>query len=246
MLAAAALIAAVPTASAAPPPVGATSAAGATPFGAAVTPVEGAWGARSSDALPVSFEVKDGKVVNARFTFTWGFCGEFESALPNEEAIHADGSWAFLDNRGPKIEATFVAPDLVEGTIVAPSRELPGCPKTEATFSGAPGPVPPAPPIRIADGRGHLTAKPRRIDLHLAAVRYVYELRWTTIGPAGARATGTALIRTHGRTLRRPVTIALGRPLERAGYRTFQRLSYTLRGKLPHGVARYGATIARK
>lgn len=41
------------------------------------------------------------------------------------------------------MQATFVAPDRVEGTIVAVERMLPGCPRTEATFAASP--VPPNP-----------------------------------------------------------------------------------------------------
>jgi hypothetical protein len=114
----------------------------------AEAPVEGAWGARTSAALPVTFEVHEGRVENAHFTFLWGFCGGFESALANVDPVDAEGRWTFLDTRGPRISATFVAPDRAEGTVEAPSRELPGCPKTEATFVARPGPVPPLPPVR--------------------------------------------------------------------------------------------------
>jgi hypothetical protein len=224
----------------------ASTLAAAAPAAAAETiaPVEGAWGARTSDGLPVSFEVKAGEVVDVRFTFNWGFCEDFESALlPNEAAIGADDSWAFLDNRGPKIEATFVAPDRVEGTVTAPSRELPGCPKTEATFVGAPGPVPPPPPLRISNGRGRLSEDPpAKISIRHSHVHDVYGLRWSKIGFAEARATGKAFVRLHGRTLRPPVVIVLSRPVDRDGYRTFRRLSYALRGKLPDGLARYGTS----
>jgi hypothetical protein len=114
----------------------------------APVPVEGPWGARTSSALPVSFEVADGAVENVRFTFRWGFCGAFESALPEREPtpIRADGSWTYLDGRGPKVEATFVAPDRVEGVVTAPSRELPSCERSTASFVAVPGPVPPRPP----------------------------------------------------------------------------------------------------
>ena len=53
--------------------------------------------------------------------------------------IEADGHWKFTDSRGPWIEATFVASDRAEGTVTAPSRELPGCPETHATFVAEPG-----------------------------------------------------------------------------------------------------------
>jgi hypothetical protein len=41
----------------------------------------------------VSFEVHEGVVENARFTFAWGFCGVFESAVQHSAPIEADGSW---------------------------------------------------------------------------------------------------------------------------------------------------------
>jgi hypothetical protein len=215
----------------------AAPAAGATP-----TPVEGLWGGRSSDALPVHFEVKGGEIVNATFSFTWGFCGSFESALPNEEAIREDGSWAFLDNRGPKIEATFVSPERVEGTIVAPSRELPGCPKTEATFVAAPGPVPPPPRILIPNGHGHLGGRPDKIFLSQSKVAYIYEVRWSVINLSEARGRGTAVIHFGGRTLRRRIGIRLGQAFNRNGYRTYHHLAFTLIGTLPKGLPRFGTS----
>ncbi|HET9186133.1 MAG TPA: hypothetical protein VFN82_08285 [Solirubrobacterales bacterium] len=57
----------------------------------ALAPVEGGWVARTSAGLPVSFEVKEGTVRNAHFRFRWGFCGTFESHLPNTDPIDATG-----------------------------------------------------------------------------------------------------------------------------------------------------------
>src|SRR5882672_8825118 len=110
---------------------------------AGTVPVEGGWVATTSVGLPVSFEVKEGNVLNAHFRFNWGFCGTYESHLPNTDPIDANGHWSFMDSRGQTIEGTFVAPDRVEGTVVALERELPGCPHTRATFVAAPGAVPP-------------------------------------------------------------------------------------------------------
>ena len=109
----------------------------------AVVPIEGPWVGTTSAGLPVSFEVKGSNVLNAHFRFKWGFCGTYESHLPNTDPIDATGHWSFLDTRGQTIEATFVAPDRAEGTVVAVERELPGCPRTQATFVAAPGEVPP-------------------------------------------------------------------------------------------------------
>jgi hypothetical protein len=97
-------------------------------------PVEGGWVATTSVGLPVSFEVKEGNVLNAHFGFSWGFCGTYDSHLPNTDPIDANGHWSFLDSRGQTIEGTFVAPDRVEGTVVAVERQLPSCPHTRATF----------------------------------------------------------------------------------------------------------------
>lgn len=75
-----------------------------------IVPVEGGWVATTSVGLPVSFEVKEGNVLNAHFRFNWGFCGTYESHLPNTNPIDANGHWSFEDPRGQTVEATFVAP----------------------------------------------------------------------------------------------------------------------------------------
>jgi hypothetical protein len=107
-------------------------------------PVEGSWAGESSDGLPVHFGVEGGHVVNPRFKFSWGLCGTFESNWPGVEfEIDPAGHWKVEDSRGQTLEATFFAPDRVEGTIVAVERMLPGCPRTEATFTAAP--IPPNP-----------------------------------------------------------------------------------------------------
>src|SRR3954447_26667543 len=93
------------------------SAAGARAEG--IVPVEGGWVATTSARLPVSFEVQGANVLNAHFGFSWGFCGSYESRLPNTDPIDANGHWSFLDTRGQTIEATFVAPDRAEGTVDA-------------------------------------------------------------------------------------------------------------------------------
>jgi hypothetical protein len=119
----------------------------------AVVPVEGSWGGESSAGLPVHFGVAGGHVVNPRFKFSWGFCGTYESSWPGIEfGIDANGHWKIEDSRGQTLEATFVAPDRVEGTIVAVERMLPGCPRTEATFTAAP--IPPNPESFAASREG--------------------------------------------------------------------------------------------
>jgi hypothetical protein len=124
-----------------------------------IVPVEGGWVATTSAGLPVSFEVREGNVLNAHFRFSWGFCGTYESHLPNTNPIDANGHWSFLDSRGQTIEATFVATDRAEGMVVAVERQLPGCPHTQATFVAAPGEVPPyVKPQVFAEHRSHLQA----------------------------------------------------------------------------------------
>ncbi len=123
----------------------------------------------TSVGLPVSFEVREGNVLNAHFGFKWGFCGSYESHLPNVDPIDANGHWSFLDSRGQTIEGTFVAPDRVEGAVVAVERELPGCPRTEATFVAVPGEVPPYVKLQVFAvqnaNTGHISRRPSEIVL---------------------------------------------------------------------------------
>jgi hypothetical protein len=130
----------------------------------AAVPVEGSWKGESSAHLPLSFGVQAGQVVNLRFKFSWGFCGTFESS-GNSAAIDANGHWVFEDPRGQTVEGTFTAPDQVEGKIVSVERELPGCPRTEAAFTGAP--VPPN-PESLAAARAGIEALSYKIDLQRA------------------------------------------------------------------------------
>lgn len=128
-----------------------------------VVPVEGSWAGESSDGLPVHFGVEGGNVVNPRFKFSWGFCGTYESNWPGVEfEIDPNGHWKVEDSRGQTLEATFVAPDRVEGTIVAVERMLPGCPRTEATFTAAP--IPPN-PESFAAAREGVEALHYKIDV---------------------------------------------------------------------------------
>lgn len=117
-----------------------TASAGAGVAQAEVAaPIEGGWWAVTSDGLPVYFGVKAGHVTNVRFNFHWGFCGNFQTHKKAADLpVDASGHWIYQDPRGPLIEGTFVTPEVVEGKVIAPSRELPGCPRTEASFEAAP------------------------------------------------------------------------------------------------------------
>lgn len=128
-----------------------------------VGPVEGGWKGETSAGLPVYFGVSGGRVVNTRFQFRWGFCGTFTShdGSANLE-IDQGGHWVYQDPRGQTFEGTFVAPDLVEGKVISVERELPGCPRTEATFTAAP--VPPN-PESMAAARAGIEALPDAIRL---------------------------------------------------------------------------------
>jgi hypothetical protein len=133
--------------------------------GESIVPVEGSWAGESSAGLPVHFGVASGHVDNTRFKFEWGFCGTYESRNPRAFLeIDTAGHWVVEDSRGQTMEATFVAPDRVEGTIVAVERMLPGCPRTEATFTASP--VPPN-PENIWAALGGVEALPYEIDVRV-------------------------------------------------------------------------------
>ena len=128
-----------------------------------VAPLEGSWAGESSAGLPVHFGVAGGRVLNTRFQFHWGFCGDFESHDPAASLeIDPAGHWVFEDPRGQTLEGTFLAPDLVEGRVLSVGRELPGCPATEATFTAAPAPLNPENP---AAARAGIEALPYAIHL---------------------------------------------------------------------------------
>jgi len=130
-----------------------------------VVPVEGRWAGESSAGLPVQFGVAGGHVVDTRFKFRWGFCGTFESHDPDADLeIDPGGHWAFDDPRGQTLEGTFVAPDRVEGKIISVERQLPGCPRTEATFIATP--IPPGQQA-LAAVRAGIEALPYRIRLRV-------------------------------------------------------------------------------
>jgi hypothetical protein len=164
-----------------------------------IVPVEGGWVATTSAGLPVSFEVKEGNVLNAHFRFKWGFCGTYESHLPNTDPIDANGHWSFVDSRGQTIEGTFVAPDRVEGTVVAVERELPGCPHTQATYVAAPGEVPPfvKPQVFAIQNAntGHISRRPHEIVLGKHGSLSFHGLKWRSFGARKAYATGKAVVR---------------------------------------------------
>lgn len=108
---------------------------------AAVVPVEGGWQGETSAGLPVYFGVFAGRVINTNFHFHWGFCGTYVSHDRGASLeVDAAGHWAYEDPRGQTFEGTFLAPDRAEGKVISVERELPGCPRTEASFTATPAP----------------------------------------------------------------------------------------------------------
>lgn len=215
-----------------------------------VVPVEGKWHATTSAGLPISFEVGGGQLLNARFRFRWGFCGSFESAIKAGVPIEPNGHWKYADSRGPYAEGAFVAPDRAEGTVVAPSRQLPGCPETKATFVAVPGEAPfeRAEAVVRDDLRtGHLSASPRTMILSRDGHFRLYSLRWNGFGESVARATGRAFIRRgcrgcRDREVTRPhVSILLNNLTQQGDYRVYLHLRYTIHGPVPRGFARHGS-----
>lgn len=210
-----------------------------------VVPVEGGWVGTTSVGLPVSFAVKEGNVLNAHFGFKWGFCGTYESHLPNTDPIDADGHWSFLDTRGQTIEGAFVAPDRVEGTVVAVERELPGCPHTQATFVAVPGEVPPyvKPQVFAVQNAntGHISRRPSEIILGKHGSFSLYGLRWQSFGGRKAYATGGAEIRRGKRKWHPRASVQLSSLIEDGpDKRVYSILRYVLHGPIPRGFARYG------
>lgn len=213
-----------------------------------IVPVEGGWVATTSAGLPVSFEVREGNVLNAHFRFSWGFCGTYESRLPNTDPIDAGGHWSFEDTRGQTIEATFVAADRAEGTVVAVERELPGCPRTEATFAAAPGAVPPFVKPRVFAVQNANTARlarrPHEIVLGKRGSFSFHGLRWTSFGGRRAYARGRAEIRRAGRRWRPRASVRLSFLVEDGpDRRIYSILRYVLHGPVPHGFARHGFQV---
>src|SRR5271167_2822189 len=104
-----------------------------------IEPVEGGWKGETSQGLPVYFGVREGRVINTRYHFHWGFCGVFGSHAKRADLeVDPTGRWSIKDTRGSLIKGAFVAPNLVEGTVLVEGRELPGCPTVAASFVASP------------------------------------------------------------------------------------------------------------
>jgi hypothetical protein len=212
----------------------------------AVSPVQGPWSGTTSVGLPVTFQVKEGDVVDAHFGFNWGFCGHYESHLPNTDPIDAEGHWSFEDSRGQTITGAFVAPDRVEGTVVAVERMLPGCPATHATFLAIPGAAPPpvAPQVFAVQNAitGHQSRSPREITLRRGLAFYLWGLNWQDYGQNVAHATGRASIRHFKREWNPRASVRLSSLIpDGPGKRLYSQLHYSLSGPLPAHFPRQGS-----
>jgi hypothetical protein len=217
-----------------------------------VVPVQGKWHATTSAGLPISFEVSGSQVLNARFRFRWGFCGSFESALGGGVPIEPNGHWKFADSRGPFAEGTFVAPDRAEGTVIAPSRMLPGCPETHASFVAEPGEAPfeEAESVVIDDVHTRrLVHEPTAMLLKRDGSLRLYGLDWRGFGAPTAHASGHAYLRRGcrgcpNRVVRRPrVTLLLNELTPQGDYRVYLHLRFDFHGPIPPGFARHGSRI---
>jgi hypothetical protein len=217
-----------------------------------VVPVAGPWHATTSAGLPISFEVSGNQLVNVRFRFRWGFCGSFESATGGSVPIEPSGHWKNADSRGPFAEGTFVAADRAEGTVTAPSRMLPGCPETKATFVAEPGEAPfeQAEAVVRADVRTRsFVHAPKNMGLKRDGSLQLYDLRWSGFGEPTAHASGRAYLRRgcsgcRDKEVRRPrVTLLLNELTQQGDYRVYLHIRYEFHGPIPRGFARHGSRI---
>lgn len=208
-----------------------------------ILPVAGPWHAMTSAGLPVSFEVGAGKVIEPRFRFKWGFCGIFGSELGPPVPIEPEAHWKYLEGQGAFIEATFVAPDRAEGTVTAPSRMLPGCPETHASFVAEPGPGPFAfaEAVVHADARNQrLVHAPQEMVLNQHGSLRFYGLHWRGFEESPARGVGRAYVKARGVVRRPRVTVTLSDLAEKGESRVYGRVQWVLRGPVPPGVRHQG------
>ncbi|HYC80318.1 MAG TPA: hypothetical protein VEB65_00950 [Solirubrobacterales bacterium] len=225
-------------------------AAGAAGAEADVVPVEGPWHATTTAGLPVAFEVSGGQVVNPHFRFRWDFCGSFEQGPAGSAAIEQpSGHWKYVGTNGPYVEATFVAPDRAEGSVVAPSRMLPSCPETKATFVAEPGaaPFPQAPAVVLVNPQTHkLATEPRKMLMKRDGSFRFYGLRWEGFGEATATATGRAFLRSgcrrcRDKVVRRPrVTLRLTELTQQGNVRNYLEAHWVFHGPVPPGFRHHG------
>jgi hypothetical protein len=225
-------------------------ACGVATAGADVVPVEGPWHATTSDGLPVAFEVTGGQVVNPHFRFRWSFCGSFEQGPTGSAAIEQPSAhWKYVGTNGPYIEATFVAPDRAEGTVIAPERMLPSCLESKATFVAEPGaaPFPQAPALVQSNViTRKLASEPRNMLMKRNGSFRFYDLEWKNFGEETATATGRAFLRAacqrcHVQHVRRPrVTVRLSELTQQGNARVYLEAHWVFEGPVPPGFRHRG------
>jgi hypothetical protein len=230
--------------------VGLFLACGVSGAEAVVAPVEGPWHGTTSAGLPIAFEVGGGQVAATHFRFRWGFCGSFEEGPGATVAIEQpSGHWKYLASQGPYVEATFVAPNRVEGTVVAPSRMLPGCPETKASFVAEPGaaPFPIAPSlVRYTVNNRRLVKTPGTMVMKRDGSMRFYDLHWKDFGEETATATGRARLRSScpvcpHRVVEHPrVTLTLSELTQQGNVKVYLQLEWDFHGQLPPGFRQHG------
>jgi len=99
-----------------------------------IEPVEGAYKGKTTQGLAVYFGVKEGSIVNPRYTVKWGSCGRATQHLPSGRTEIDDAGHFVRDSGQTAIEGTFVAPDLVEGIVLFREHPLAGCPEKAPRF----------------------------------------------------------------------------------------------------------------
>ena len=220
--------------------------------GEPVAPVAGPWHATTSAGLPVGFEVSGGQVVDPRWRFKWGFCGSFENATAATVPVDSNGYWKYTDARGPWIEGTFVAADRLEGSVTAPSRMLPGCPQTQATFVAEPGAAvfKQARVVVLSNVVTHrLAIEPRGMLLKRDGSLRFYRLEWQNFGEGVARGVGKAFLRSGCRrcpdkAVRRPkVVVYLNELTQQGDLRRYLHAEYRFVGPIPPGFSRNGSLV---
>ena len=132
--------------------------------------------------------------------------------------------------------------------MVAVERELPGCPRTQATLVAAPGEVPPhvKPQVFAVQNAntGHIAKRPSEIVLGKHGALSFYDLKWRSFGGRKAYAAGRAEIRKGKRKWNPRASVRLGFLVEDGpDRRIYSILRYVLHGSVPPGFDRHGFRV---
>jgi hypothetical protein len=99
-----------------------------------VLPVEGAYKGKTTQGQYVYFGVKEGAIVNPRYTVKWGSCGKSTQHLRSGRTEIDEAGHFVRDSGQTAIEGTFVTPTLVEGIALFREHPLAGCPEKAPRF----------------------------------------------------------------------------------------------------------------